>query len=262
MKIRFNYSEINPIAAAFYRKGIEENPAIRCRAFWALCMKEAYAEYRERAERAAAAAEEMRPAGEVFPQIDGEEFYNRAIRAAAAMPGRMLSIPRKNKETGEITYIADSSVMWMIPESRGGLALMAWEDALQTIAGEMFVVMSEKLGEWHDKPFKYAMYDSAMTAVRRIDKAMRDRPRRAKRPGMDAAYMEDPDGVPGYHAPAPEKIAIARAAIEALAGDDDDRRIINGMMDGKTQKEIAAAIGHTQSFVAKRIAKMKERANA
>jgi len=260
MKYRYNYAEINPIATAYYRKGIAENPALRCRAFWGVCLREAFAEYRERAERAAAAAADMRPAGEVFPAMTGDEFFTRAIRAAAAMPGRMLSIPRRNKETGEVTYIADTSVLWMIPINRGGLALMPWQDALETIAGEAFVVLSEKLNDWYDKPFKYAMYDAAMTAVRRIDKAMRDRPRRAKTPGMDAAYLEDPDGIPGYHAPAPEKTVILRAAVEALASDDDDKRIINGMMKGMTQKEIAAAVGRTQGFVSKRITRMRERA--
>lgn len=195
----------------------------------------------------------------------GEELAARLKKAAAAAPYRMLRQIRKTTtEAGEIAYTitSDPRAFWMLPESVGGLALMPWADAVETVAGETFVVLYDKLSLWAEKPLKYAAYDAAAYAVARCEKGVRDRARRARKAENrgDAGYLENPDGVPGYHAPAPEKIAITRATLAALAQDDDDKRIINGLLRGMTQKELAAATGRTQGFISKRIARMKAKA--
>ena len=195
----------------------------------------------------------------------GEELAARLKKAAAAAPYRMLRQIRKTTtEAGEIVYTitSDPRAFWMLPESVGGLALMPWADAVETVAGEAFIVLYDKVSLWEEKPLKYAAYDAAAYAVARCEKGVRDRARRARKAENrgDASYMENPDGIPGYHAPAPEKIAITRATLAALAQDDDDKRIINGLLRGMTQKELAAAVGRTQGFISKRIARMKANA--
>lgn len=196
----------------------------------------------------------------------GEELAARLHRAAAAAPYRMLKQSRivEDAETGKPVkqFYTDSRAFWMLPESVGGLALMPWADAVETVAGEAFIALYDKADKWQEKPLKYAAYDAAAYAVARCEKCVRDRARRARKAENrgDAGYLENPDGVPGYHAPAPEKIAITRAALAALAQDDDDKRIINGLLRGMTQKELAAAVGRTQGFISKRIARMKAKA--
>lgn len=192
------------------------------------------------------------------------ELAARLHKAAAAAPYSMMKLSRfVEDENGKKMkqYYADARAFWMLPESVGGLALMPWADAVETVAGEAYIVINDKFindAKWHEKTLKYAAYDAAMLAVARCEKGVRDRARRARKAEAraDAAYMENPDGIPGYHAPAPEKLAITRATLAALAQDDDDKRIINALLAGKTQKETAAAIGKTQGFVSKRIARM------
>ena len=57
----------------------------------------------------------------------------------------------------------------------------------------------------------------------------------------------------------PEDAAITRAAIEAAAVDELDRRIIRALADGHTVRTIAAALGTSKSTIQRRIEKIRAR---
>ena len=194
-----------------------------------------------------------------------QELAERLSRAAAAAPYRMLALRRYEEDDDGnkvLTYHTDARCYWMIPVAAGGMGLMDWSDAVQTVAGEAFIVLWDKVDGWADKTLRWSCYDAAAYAVARAEKCVRDRARRARKSAdrADASYMENPDGIPGYHAPNPERLAIVRDEIDHLPACDNEKRIINGMMLGLTQTQMAAKYGLKQSYISKHLRSMMERA--
>lgn len=265
-----NYRAINARAAILYRETVEKYPEARNRATWAACMKEAAREYREEVKNYTARAE--------WEKMSGEKQLDMLKRAAAKMPEYMMSVEHVDPVTGEKVYRVDKSVLWMTPENRGGQGLIPWKEAVETVAAEAWIIIAESMKSYDgSKPLISIVYTAARKAVGRLDRLYHDAPRtkRVKEDGKrkqinlaggasgacewnDISAERAPHSL-AWKAENPEAAYISREAVEELTHDENDKRIINALERGYTQKEAAAAMGISQPAIAKRIRNMKNR---
>lgn len=265
-KNTFNYRAVNARAAALYREITVKYPEARNRVTWAECMKEAVREYREAAKNYTARAE--------WKAMPGENQLDFLKKAAAKMPDFLQSVPYIDDD-GNKAYRLDKSVLWMVPESRGGQGLLPWQEAVETVANEAWIILAERMEAYDGgKPLVIMVYDACKIAVRRLDRIFHDAPRtkRTKEGKQISLYggtagaceWNDMNAVRAPHslawkAESPEAAFIGREEVEALTHDESDRRIINALEHGYTQSEIAAAMGISQPAIAKRVKGMKSR---
>lgn len=265
-KNTFNYRAVNARAAALYREITSEYPEARNRATWAACMKEAVKEYREAVKNYTARAE--------WEAMTGEEQLETLKRAAANMPDFLMSVSYINGN-GEKDFRLDKTVLWMVPESRGGQGLVPWAEAVETVAAEAWIILVERMEAYDGgKPLVALVYNACRIAVHRLDKLYHDAPRtkRTKDGKQIALYggaagaceWNDMSAARAPHslawkAESPEAAYISREAVADLAHDENDKRIINALERGYTQKEAAAALGISQPAIAKRVKAMKNR---
>lgn len=265
-KNTYNYSAVNARAAALYRETVREYPEARNRATWAACMREAVKEYREAVKNYNARAE--------WESMSGEEQLEILKRAAAKMPDFLMSVPYIDDD-GNKAFRMDKSVLWMVPESRGGQGLIPWKKAVETVAAEAWIILAERMEAYDGgKPLLIMVYDACKIAVRRLDRIYHDAPRtkRTKDGKQIALYggaagaveWNDMSAARAPHslawkAESPEAAYISREAVEELTHDENDNRIVNALERGYTQKEAAAALGISQPAIAKRVRNMKSR---
>lgn len=269
-KYVINYRAVNARAAILYRETVEKYPDARNRVTWALCMKEAAREYREEVKNYTARAK--------WESMSGEKQLDMLKRAAAKMPEYMMSVERVDPVTGEKVYRVDKTVLWMTPENRGGQGLIPWKEAVDTVAAEAWIIVAEAMESYDgSKPLIGIVYAAARKAVSRLDRLYHDAPRtkRIKADGKqkqinlagggagtcewnDMSAARAPYSL-AWKAESPEAAYISREAVEALAKDETDKRIIANVECGRKQVEIAARLGISQPAVAKRIKGMKNR---
>lgn len=266
-----NYRAVNARAAVLYRETVEKYPEARNRATWAACMKEAAREYREEVKNYTARAE--------WERMNGEKQLDMLKRAAAKMPEYMMSVERVDPVTGEKTYRVDKAVLWMTPENRGGQGLIPWKEAVETVAAEAWIIVVEAMDSYDgSKPLISIIYTASRKAVGRLDRLYHDAPRTKRTKDADgkrkqinlaggasgACEWNDISSARAPHsltlkAENPEAAFISREAVEELAHDDSDKRIISAIERGYTQKEIAVVMGISQPAIAKRVKAMKNR---
>lgn len=265
-KNTFNYRAVNARAAALYREITGKYPEARNRATWAACMREAVREYREAVKNYNARAE--------WESMSGEEQLETLKRAAANMPDFLMSVSYINGN-GEKDFRLDKTVLWMVPESRGGQGLVPWAEAVDTVAAEAWIVLAERMEAYDGgKPLVALVYNACRIAVHRLDKLYHDAPRTKRtKDGKQIALYGGAAGACEWNdmnaaraprslawkAESPEAAYISREAVEALTHDENDKRILAALEKGFTQKEIAAAMGISQPAIAKRVKGMKAR---
>lgn len=265
-KNTFNYRAVNARAAALYREITAEYPEARNRATWTECMREAVREYREAVKNYNARAE--------WEAMPGENQLDFLKKAAAKMPDFLMSVPYID-ENGERAFRLDKCVLWMVPESRGGQGLVPWKEAVETVSAEAWIILVERMEAYDGgKPLAIMVYDACKTAVRRLDRIYHDAPRTKRTKdgkqislyggAAGACEWNDMNAARAPHslawkAESPEAAYISREAVEELVHDENDKRIVNALERGFTQKEIAAAMGISQPAVAKRVKGMKAR---
>lgn len=265
-KNTFNYRAVNARAAALYREAVREYPEARNRATWAECMREAVKEYREAVKNYNARAE--------WESMSGEEQLETLKRAAANMPDFLMSVSYINGN-GEKDFRLDKTVLWMVPESRGGQGIVPWAEAVETVAAEAWIVLAERMEAYDGgKPLVALVYNACRIAVHRLDKLYHDAPRTKRmKDGKQIALYGGAAGACEWNdlnaaraprslawkAESPEAAYIAREAVEELTHDENDKRIVTALERGFTQKEIAAAMGISQPAIAKRVKAMKNR---
>ena len=269
-KNTFNYSAVNARAAALYREITEKYPEARNRATWALCMKEAVKEYREAVKNYNARAE--------WESMSGENQLDFLKKAAAKMPDFLMSVPYIDDD-GNKAFRMDKSVLWMVPESRGGQGLVPWKEAVETVAAEAWIILVERMEAYDGgKPLVIMVYDACKTAVRRLDRIYHDAPRTKRTKDAEGKRKQIAlyGGAAGacewndnsaeraprslaWKAESPEAAYISAETVAELAHDEIDKRILAALEKGFTQKEIAAAMGISQPAIAKRVRNMKNR---
>ena len=139
-------------------------------------------------------------------------------------------------------------------------------DSVETIASESWPIVVDMLGRCDS--LGVALYRAVTTAAQRLY-----RQEMAWRGRTMSAQMEDDDGtvIDLWGAVAvrsasqatqagPEISAMVRHDLEALAGDDSDRAIMDLLGAGYTVRQIADMIGKTKSTVQRRIDKIRTRA--
>ena len=144
--------------------------------------------------------------------------------------------------------------------------LLQDRDSAETIAGEAWPLIPEKL-ETADT-LAIALYRAVTTAAQKIqreDDKWSGRTTSAQVEGPEGNTIDLWEAVAMRSASqarqtAPSALAIARHDLQALAEDEDDRRIMELLGAGFTVRQIATATGTSKSTVQRRIDKIRARA--
>lgn len=147
-------------------------------------------------------------------------------------------------------------------------------EAVEQIVNEAWIRMAGYITDDRhaDKPLAALMSQAVVTAAQAINRAERRNARAIK--WADVVTGADDDGretteriarIVNNSAPTaerflqPEAAAILHDTLTELTVDDMDRRILSGMIDERSAREIAAAVGMSHTAVNKRIAKIRAR---
>ena len=226
-------------AWSLYRATVAEFPETRSRAQFAVCLKEAH-----RAAQAATAARRE------WEAMDGEAQYIALIRMAWTV-----------KHRAEATGRAADTEWIKRPDDAQTVAADAWPRVAPALT------RNEQSDE--PRPLAYILFTACTQAAhviarreyRHASNCCQIPDNRYNNDGDDNA-QSIVDMLPSVTAApisSPEDAAITRAAIEAAAVDELDRRIIRAPADGHTVRTIAAALGTSKSTIQRRIDSIRAR---
>lgn len=233
-------SQIMRKAWSLYRATVAEYPEARSRAQFAVCLKAAH--------EAARAAQSAR---REWNNMDGEQQFTAMIRMAWTVKHRAEATGR----TADTTWIKR-------PDDAQTVAAEAW--------GRVAPALTRNEQSDEPRPLSHILFAACAQAAHTIARSeyrhtsnMADVYALDIRPVDSDDYTQTPlDSLPSVTAApisTPEDAAITRAAIEAAAVDELDRRIIRALADGHTVRTIAAALGTSKSTVQRRIDSIRAR---
>lgn len=285
-KYNYDYSAINRRAKVLYDECISTyGESYRNKATYAECMKEAYSEWKTASENASFPVRELVEMG-----ID--KVYAFLRKVSANMPKYMRNKKRID-ENGNETYYSDFRVEWMVSVKDGGKALLPWDEALDEVTNEALIVLCKGfhidslrnvpnavINKPYKKPLVFYVYKACELSVIHLDKELSDRQRYKKNAKGNNDYVgyNTHDSIDSMRhdelswkdndiqrkpktiaarAANPEYTAILRDTLSEIAENDGlNKAILNGIASGKTQSEIAQAIGRSQGTVSNRIRRM------
>lgn len=231
-------SQIMRQAWSLYRQTVSEYPETRSRAQFSVCLKEAH--------RAARAAQSAR---REWDSMDGDAQYTALIKMAWTVKHRAEATGR-TADTAWIRTPDDAQTVaadaW--PRVAPALTRNEQSDEPRPLAHILFAACTQAAHTIARSEYRHAANCCQLVTADTKD-------------GDDYAQTVA-DMLPSVTAApisSPEDAAITRAAIEAAAADDTDRRIICALADGHTVRSIAAAIGTSKSSVQRRIDKIRAR---
>ena len=162
------------------------------------------------------------------------------------------------------------SMAWKAKKSAGERGYM-WEaiftepDALDMIASESWIILTEALKNRHTHklPLAILAYRAAAAAAQRIYNHERKHTSTLMwdEEAAELIFSAGRRSTAGTPTPSPEEHAEAMEAIEEAAHDATDRVIIQMIIAGYTQKEIAARLAITPAAINKRVKAIQERGN-
>lgn len=231
-------SQIMRKAWSLYRATVAEYPDCKSRAQFAVCLKAAH--------EAARAAQSAR---REWDNMDGEAQFTALIKMAWTV-----------KHRGEATGRAADTAWIKCPDDAQTVAAEAWPRMRPAL------IRNEQSDE--PRPLSYVLFSACAQAAHVIARSEY----RHTSNCCQLVSIADADGddytqtaadiLPSVTAApisSPEDAAITRAAIEAAAVDEIDRRIIRALADGHTVRTIAAALGTSKSTVQRRINSIRAR---
>lgn len=226
-------------AWSLYRATVAEFPETRSRAQFAVCLKAAHE-----------AARAARSARREWDNMDGEAQFTALIRMAWTV-----------KHRAEATGRAADTAWIKCPDDAQTVAADAWPRVAPALT------RNEQSDE--PRPLSHILYAACTQAAHVIARSeYRHASNCCQIP--DNRYNNDGDdnaqsivdmlpSVTAAPISSPEDAAITRAAIEAAAVDELDRRIVRALADGHTVRTIAAALGTSKSTIQRRIEKIRAR---
>lgn len=221
-------------AWSLYRATVAEFPETRSRAQFAVCLKAAH--------EAARAARAARSARREWDNMDGEAQFTALIRMAWTV-----------KHRAEATGRAADTAWIKCPDDAQTVAADAWPRVAPALT------RNEQSDE--PRPLSHILYAACTQAAHVIARSeYRHTSNCCQIPDNNAQSIVDMlPSVTAAPISSPEDSAITRAAIEAAAVDELDRRIVRALADGHTVRTIAAALGTSKSTIQRRIEKIRAR---
>lgn len=226
-------------AWSLYRATVAEFPETRSRAQFAICLKEAH-----RAAQAATAARRE------WENMSGEEQYTALQKMAWTV-----------KHRAEATGRAADTAWIKCPDDAQTVAADAWPRVAPALT------RNEQSNE--PRPLSHILFAACTQAAhviarseyRHASNCCQIPDNRNNNDGDDntQSIVDMLPSVTAAPVSSPEDAAITRAAIEAAAVDELDRRIIRALADGHTVRTIAAALGTSKSTIQRRIESIRAR---
>lgn len=195
-----------------------------------------------------------------------DRLYDYLRRSAARCPywaeiqTRPVMIdgePARDPKTGKILRQScpGAWALWMVPASKGGLGREAWEDAVEMVAAESWLILADMPA---DMDSREACRKAATKACQRLNRQTIDKPSRQQ---QDPSSLDDPNFNKRLttRRENPETVAIQRSEITGYVSGRIDKIIINGLLDGLTQAAIAEKAGISQGMVSRRLRAIRDR---